>query len=86
MRQKAMPDLPSIFPLTPKVIGIAADHGGFELKQFLVDRLREEGYQLIDFGDGQPSRMMIIPITSCPLRALFPVGKWNEAWPFAEAV
>ena len=54
MRQKAMPDLPSIFPLTPKVIGIAADHGGFELKQFLVDRLREEGYQLIDFGDGQP--------------------------------
>jgi len=49
-----MPDLPSIFPLTPTVIGIAADHGGFELKQFLVDRLREDGYQLIDFGDGHP--------------------------------
>jgi len=38
----------------PKVIGIAADHGGFELKQYLVDRLREHGYQLMDFGDGQP--------------------------------
>jgi ribose 5-phosphate isomerase B len=50
----AMPDLPSIFPLTPKVIGIAADHGGFELKQYLADRLREDGYQLIDFGDAKP--------------------------------
>ncbi len=49
-----MPDLPSIFPPTPKVIGIAADHGGFELKQYLVDRLREDGYQPIDFGDGEP--------------------------------
>jgi ribose 5-phosphate isomerase B len=49
-----MPELPSIFPLTTKVIGIAADHGGFELKQYLADRLREDGRQLIDFGDGQP--------------------------------
>jgi len=49
-----MPDLPSIFPLTPIVIGIAADHGGFELKQYLIDRLREYGYQFIDFGDEQP--------------------------------
>ena len=49
-----MPDLPSIFPLTPTVIGIAADHGGFDLKQYLVDRLREAGYELIDFGDRQP--------------------------------
>ena len=49
-----MPDLPSIFPLTPKVIGIAADHGGFELKQYLVEKLREAGYELIDFGDGKP--------------------------------
>jgi len=53
-RKNAMPDLPSIFPLTPKVIGIAADHGGFELKQYLVEKLREAGYELIDFGDGKP--------------------------------
>ncbi len=32
-------------------IGIAADHGGFELKEYLLSRLREEGYEVIDFGN-----------------------------------
>ena len=32
-------------------IGIAADHGGFELKQFLLEKLRESGYEVIDFGN-----------------------------------
>jgi ribose 5-phosphate isomerase B len=31
-------------------IGIAADHGGFELKQFLVLSLQVDGYQVVDFG------------------------------------
>ena len=31
-------------------IGVAADHGGFELKQFLEGRLREAGYDVNDFG------------------------------------
>ena len=31
-------------------IGIAADHGGFELKDKLSARLRNAGYELIDFG------------------------------------
>lgn len=31
-------------------IGIAADHGGFELKEKLSTRLREEGHELVDFG------------------------------------
>jgi ribose 5-phosphate isomerase B len=44
----------AILPGTPKVIGIAADHGGYELKQYLVRRLREAGYEVIDFGDRQP--------------------------------
>ena len=39
---------------TPKLIGIAADHGGYELKQYLAGRLREAGHEVIDFGDGQP--------------------------------
>jgi ribose 5-phosphate isomerase B len=42
------------FPTKPKLIGIAADHGGFELKEFLAGRLREAGHHVIDFGDGQP--------------------------------
>lgn len=32
-------------------IGIAADHGGFELKEFLVKMLSEANYEVIDFGN-----------------------------------
>jgi len=35
-------------------IGVAADHGGYELKEYLVRRLRATGHEVIDFGDGQP--------------------------------
>lgn len=31
-------------------LGIATDHGGFELKQKLVTRLREAGHEVVDFG------------------------------------
>ena len=31
-------------------VGIAADHEGFELKRSLARSLREEGYEVIDFG------------------------------------
>ena len=31
-------------------IGIAADHGGFELKEILAARLRAAGHTVIDFG------------------------------------
>src|SRR5262245_113259 len=34
-------------------VGIATDHGGFELKQGLVARLRAAGHQLTDFGADQ---------------------------------
>ena len=36
---------------TPLRIGVAADHGGFELKQQLVGRLREAGHEIVEFGD-----------------------------------
>ncbi|HUP03376.1 MAG TPA: RpiB/LacA/LacB family sugar-phosphate isomerase [Bryobacteraceae bacterium] len=32
-------------------IGVAADHGGFELKEFLAAKLREAGYQVTDYGN-----------------------------------
>jgi ribose 5-phosphate isomerase B len=32
-------------------IGIAADHGGFELKLYLTGKLRESGYEVVEFGD-----------------------------------
>ena len=31
-------------------VGIAADHGGFELKTNLVDSLRSAGHEVVDFG------------------------------------
>ncbi|MGQ9920383.1 MAG: RpiB/LacA/LacB family sugar-phosphate isomerase [Desulfobacca sp.] len=31
-------------------VGIAADHGGFELKEHLLTILRRWGYEVIDFG------------------------------------
>jgi ribose 5-phosphate isomerase B len=32
-------------------IGIAADHAGFELKLNLAEKLRESGYDVVEFGD-----------------------------------
>lgn len=34
------------------VVGIAADHGGFELKQELAVRLQKAGHTVRDYGDG----------------------------------
>jgi ribose 5-phosphate isomerase B len=49
-----MTDSPTVPPRTAKRIGIAADHGGFELKEYLAAMLREADYEVIDFGDGKP--------------------------------
>jgi ribose 5-phosphate isomerase B len=35
-------------------IGIAADHGGYELKEYLIKMLQEAGHEVIDYGDRQP--------------------------------
>ena len=34
-----------------RLIGIAADHGGFHLKDTLIANLRTAGYEVVDFGD-----------------------------------
>ena len=34
-------------------LGIATDHGGFELKEQLVPRLRAAGHEVVDFGAHQ---------------------------------
>jgi ribose 5-phosphate isomerase B len=36
---------------TAAAVGVAADHGGFELKEYLVVKLREAGHPVTDFGD-----------------------------------
>ncbi len=43
----------AILPKPLKRVGVAADHGGFELKEFLAGKLRVAGYSVTDFGDRQ---------------------------------
>jgi ribose 5-phosphate isomerase B len=50
----AAPAMESTMTEEEKPVGIAADHGGFELKQYLAEMLREAGHQVFDFGDKQP--------------------------------
>jgi ribose 5-phosphate isomerase B len=49
-----MPDSRTVLSRTPKRIGVAADHGGFESKVYLAGMLREAHYEVADFGDSQP--------------------------------
>ena len=46
-----MADPLTILPGIPKRIGVAADHGGFELKGYIVERLRQAGYKVTEFGN-----------------------------------
>jgi len=36
-------------------VGVASDHGGYELKEYLVRMLREAGHEVIGFGDRAPN-------------------------------
>ncbi len=49
-----MSDSQTVLSTKPKRIGVAADHGGFELKEYLAAILLEAHYEVFDFGDGQP--------------------------------
>lgn len=33
-----------------KVLAMGSDHGGFEMKEFLREKLKSKGYEVIDFG------------------------------------
>ncbi len=54
-------------------IGMAADHGGFELKEYLKKALNEDGFEVVDFGahslvpaDDYPD--MVIPLAEAVAR------------------
>jgi ribose 5-phosphate isomerase B len=38
----------------PSRIGVAADHGGYGLKEQMAEMLREAGYDVVDYGDAEP--------------------------------
>jgi ribose 5-phosphate isomerase B len=56
-------------------IGIAADHGGYELKEYLAGKLREAGHEVVDFGDGQPKEGDDYPDFIVPLAQAVAAGK-----------
>ena len=54
-------------------IGIAADHGGYELKLNLAGKLRESGYEVVEFGDRKLDQNddypdFVIPLSSAVAR------------------
>ena len=73
----------TVSPRTPKRIGVAADHGGYELKEQLAGMLREAGYDIIDFGDGQPTPDDDYPDVVVPLARAVARGEVDAAWPSA---
>ena len=46
-----MSDRHTIAAKSSKVVGLAADHGGFALKQQLAPLLRAAGHRVVDFGN-----------------------------------
>jgi ribose 5-phosphate isomerase B len=56
-------------------VGIAADHGGFELKEYLAGMLRQAGYEVNDFGDLQAKLDDDYPDFVVPLARAVACGK-----------
>jgi ribose 5-phosphate isomerase B len=56
-------------------LGIATDHGGFELKQKLVARLQAEGHEVMDFGAHQLTPDDDYPDFVIPLGKAVAAGK-----------
>jgi ribose 5-phosphate isomerase B len=70
-----MSDSMPTLPRTLKRIGVAADHGGHELKEHLLRMLREAGHDVIDFGDRQPKLDDDYPDFVVPLARAVADGK-----------
>ena len=60
------------------IIPIASDHGGFEMKQFLIEKLKEAGYEIKDYGTHSSESVdypdMIHPLASAIEHGEYPLG------------
>ena len=56
-------------------IGVASDHGGYELKEFLAGKLRAAGHAVVDFGDGPPHEEDDYPDFIVPLARAVAAGR-----------
>ena len=61
-----------------QIIPIASDHGGFEMKQYLIKKLQEDGFEVKDYGTDSPESVdypdMIHPLASAVERGEYPIG------------
>jgi len=73
-----MSDHLTIISKSPKIIGTAADHGGFELKQQLVMLLRDAGHHVVDFGDHSLQPDDDYPDFVIPLARAVAAGKMDR--------
>ena len=60
-------------------VGIAADHGGFELKELLAKALRDLGYEVMDFGASDLNPEDDYPDFVVPLAKAVSDGKVDRA-------
>jgi len=60
--------------VSPEKIGIAADHAGFEMKEYLKKMLAEEEYEVIDFGDTEQKPADDFPDYVIPLAQAIAAG------------
>jgi ribose 5-phosphate isomerase B len=56
-------------------VGIAADHGGYELRQFLFIKLCDAGYEVSDFGDHRAKMDDDYPNYVIPMAQAVAAGK-----------
>lgn len=63
-------------------IGIASDHAGYEMKEFLVGYLDAMGYEVLDFGTHSPDSVDYADFAH-PLAEAIETANWNAASPSA---
>jgi ribose 5-phosphate isomerase B len=65
-------------PTYTHLIPIACDHGGYEMKEYIIEKLRSEGYQLIDYGVTSPDSVdypdIIHPLARDIHKGKYPLG------------
>ena len=49
--ERSSDETPTGLTKTVQRVGVAADHGGFELKEQLIGKLRAAGHKVVEFGD-----------------------------------
>ena len=61
-----------------QIIPIASDHGGYEMKEFLIEKLLEAGYEVKDFGTHGTESVdypdMIHPLAKAIEKGEYPLG------------